>query len=45
MRRCPSIVKGRLIPARAGKTLSHPEVRAGRRAHPRAGGENGLEGV
>ena len=33
---------GRLIPARAGKTITRTSSRSRRRAHPRAGGENPL---
>mgnify|MGYP000910733686 CR=1 FL=1 len=36
----PVTVVPRLIPARAGKTCAHLEVRLLGRAHPRAGGEN-----
>ena len=36
---------GRLIPARAGKTFVHLGGHPGRKAHPRAGGENPAEGT
>ena len=35
----------RLIPARAGKTITRTSSRSRRRAHPRAGGENGTLAV
>ena len=34
------MLSGRLIPARAGKTDVGDDGEVGRRAHPRAGGEN-----